>query len=69
MEAKKSLLRLREDTANRQEDIERTLAYIIYTTELEKIEAARSTYRRCFRGTNLRRTEIVSSRCMNLQTY
>lgn len=36
------------------------LALIQHTTELEKAETSGATYLDCFRGTNLRRTEIVS---------
>jgi MFS transporter, SP family, general alpha glucoside:H+ symporter len=58
-EARKSLTRLRQDTPNRAREVESTLAYIRYTTELERSETAEASYLDCFRGTNLRRTEIV----------
>lgn len=57
-QARDSLHRLRQDTANKAEEVESTLAYIKYTTELEKAETENSSYLECFRGTNLRRTEI-----------
>ncbi|PSR81660.1 putative MFS alpha-glucoside transporter [Coniella lustricola] len=57
-EARKSLLRLRERTPNRDEQVETTLAYIQYTTELERAETENASFADCFRGTNLRRTEI-----------
>lgn len=57
-EARKSLMRLRQEAANKQQDVDGTLAYIKYTTELEKAETANASYLECFKGTNLRRTEI-----------
>lgn len=36
-----------------------TIALMKHTNEMEKIEAANSSYRDCFRGTNTRRTLIV----------
>jgi SP family general alpha glucoside:H+ symporter-like MFS transporter len=43
---------------DRQHRIESTLAYIRYTTELEKAETEGARFIDCFKGTNLRRTEI-----------
>lgn len=60
-EARRSLTRLRIDGSDREANVRATLAYIEYTTELEKAESADADYLACFRGTNLRRTEIVSS--------
>jgi len=40
------------------EEIEATLALIVHTTQLERAETAGATYLECFKGTNLRRTEI-----------
>ncbi|KAL2440884.1 Maltose permease MAL61 [Exophiala dermatitidis] len=54
--ARKSLTRLR--TNPDPEEIEATLAYIQYTTDLEKSETKDAAFLDCFRGTNLRRTEI-----------
>jgi hypothetical protein len=59
--AKKSLHRLRSDSPNKNEEVEATLAYIRHTTELEKAETEGASFFECFKGTNLRRTEIVSS--------
>jgi SP family general alpha glucoside:H+ symporter-like MFS transporter len=59
-EARKSLVRLREDTPERAREVEAALAYIRHTTELEKAETENASFLECFRGTNLRRTEIVS---------
>lgn len=58
--ARKSLNRLTQDKPDKDHEVEATLAYIIYTTDLEKNETANATFADCFRGTNLRRTEIVS---------
>ncbi|KAJ6037374.1 hypothetical protein N7540_001653 [Penicillium herquei] len=56
--ARNSLLRLREDTPEKEQEVDMTLAYIMYTTELEKADTENATFLDCFRGTNLRRTEI-----------
>lgn len=66
-EARKSLLRLRQETPNKVQEVESTLAYIRYTTELEKAETEGATFLECFKGTNLRRTEIVSHQGSNLK--
>lgn len=58
--AKKSLLRLRSNSPNKEEEVEATLAYIRHTTEIEKADTEGASLIECFRGTNLRRTEIVS---------
>lgn len=60
-EAKRSLTRLREDGPDRAANVKASLAYIEYTTELEKAESGNASYLECFKGTNLRRTEIVST--------
>ena len=59
--AKRSLTRLRVETAEREHDVDATIAYIKYITELEKAETANASFWECFQGTNLRRTEIVSN--------
>ncbi|KAK5698338.1 hypothetical protein LTR17_023745 [Elasticomyces elasticus] len=58
--ARKSLIRLLPDSADKTERVESTLAYIQYTTQLETAETAGATFFDCFRGSNLRRTEINS---------
>lgn len=58
--ARKSLVRLRQDTPSREHDVDATLAYIRYTTELEKAETEGASILDCFKGANRRRTEIVS---------
>lgn len=60
-QARHSLTRLRQDDEGRAQEVEKTLAYIKYTTQLEKAETADASFLECFRGTNLRRTEIASS--------
>ncbi|KAF3759898.1 putative MFS alpha-glucoside transporter [Cryphonectria parasitica EP155] len=57
-EARKSLARLRQETPERDQQVESSLAYIVYTTELEKRETEDARFVDCFKGTNLRRTEI-----------
>ena len=43
-----------------EREVDASLAYIRYTTSLEANETADAKLLDCFRGTNLRRTEIVS---------
>jgi SP family general alpha glucoside:H+ symporter-like MFS transporter len=59
-QARNSLMRLRQDTPDKVREVEATLAYIRHTTAIEKAETAGASFWECFRGTNLRRTEIVS---------
>ncbi|KAJ9202745.1 hypothetical protein DTO166G4_7313 [Paecilomyces variotii] len=56
--ARKSLMQLYQDTPDKEHIVDSTLAYIRYTTELEDSETAGASFLDCFRGTNLRRTEI-----------
>ncbi|KAM5344551.1 hypothetical protein ACJ41O_013086 [Fusarium nematophilum] len=56
--AKRSLTRLRQDTPEREAEVDASLAYIRHTTALEKAETHEATFFECFRGTNLWRTEI-----------
>jgi MFS transporter, SP family, general alpha glucoside:H+ symporter len=58
-QARKSLMRLREDSPDKEREVEATLAYIRHTTAIEKAETANASFLECFQGTNLRRTEIV----------
>jgi len=57
--ARNSLMRLRQDTPDKEREVNATLAYIQHTTALEKAETAHGSFWECFQGTNLRRTEIV----------
>jgi SP family general alpha glucoside:H+ symporter-like MFS transporter len=59
-EARKNLMRLTGDSPMKAEEVEASLAYIRYTTEMERAETETASFWECFRGTNLRRTEIVS---------
>lgn len=58
--ARASLKRLRQDNPDQGVEVEAALAYIRHTTQLELAETANATFLECFKGTNLRRTEIVS---------
>lgn len=57
-EAKRDLLRLASTSPNKEREVDAALAYIRYTTDMEKAETANASFLDCFRGTNLRRTEI-----------
>ncbi|KAI8300570.1 MFS transporter, SP family, general alpha glucoside:H+ symporter [Colletotrichum sp. SAR11_240] len=57
-EARESLNRLRNADGSNVEEVETTLAYIRYTTEIERTETENANFIDCFKGTNLRRTEI-----------
>ena len=57
--AKEALGRLRSDSPNKEAEVEATIAYIRHTTELEKAETEDASLWECFRGVNLRRTEVV----------
>lgn len=59
-EAKKSLQRLSEPSHNI--DYDAAVAMMVHTDKTEKEEQAGTTYAECFKGTNLRRTEIA---CMS----
>ena len=58
-EAETSLRRLAGKTHNKPEDARKTIALLKHTDELEKTVTAGSSYIDCFRGSNLRRTEIA----------
>lgn len=57
--ARKSLHRLLPASEDKENRVSTTVAYIDYVTKLEKAEGAESRFIDCFRGVNLRRTEIV----------
>ena len=57
-EAKKSLLRL-TSKKHKQFNVDHTVAMMVHTNELERQIAQGVRYRDCFKGTDLRRTEIV----------
>lgn len=58
-EAKASLHRLGNSKAADHITVNQSLAAIVHTNEVEKVMSAGTSYVDCFRGTNLRRTEIV----------
>ena len=57
--ARKSLMRLVPTTDDKAQRVDAQIAYIQYTTELERAETEGASFWDCFRGTNARRTEIV----------
>lgn len=58
-DAKKSLLRLTTPSADPTFDPDKTVAMMEHTNELEKQMSAGTSYSDCFKGVDLRRTEIV----------
>lgn len=56
---KQSLRRLGGDSPNKGAELEATIAHIRHTTELEKAETEGASLWDCFKGVNLRRTEVV----------
>lgn len=58
-EAKKSLLRLTSAGVNANFDPDKTIAMMEHTNEIEKEIAEGTSYFDCFKGIDLRRTEIV----------
>lgn len=58
-EAKKSLLRLTSPQNNPDFDADDTVAMMVHTNALEEKITAGSSYLDCFKGVDLRRTEIV----------
>lgn len=58
-QARQDLMRLRRDEPDKETIVEAALALIRHTTELEKAECQNASFVECFKGTNLRRTEIV----------
>ena len=58
--ARKSMNRLRGDSPDKAREVEAAVAYIRYTTALEVAETEGASFVELFKGTNLRRTEIVS---------
>lgn len=57
-QARDALTRLRGGANASEKEVDNALAYITYITEKEEAETAGASYLECFRGTNLRRTEI-----------
>jgi SP family general alpha glucoside:H+ symporter-like MFS transporter len=59
-DAEKSVIRLTNPEVFSQEDAKRSVANMIHTTAIEREIQAGTSYLQCFRGIDLRRTEIVS---------
>lgn len=57
-EAKRQLLRLTSRNSETDFNADETIAMMKHTNEMEKASSEASGYLECFRGTNLRRTEI-----------
>ncbi|KAI1305461.1 general alpha-glucoside permease [Xylaria venustula] len=57
--AEQSLKRLARSSGFSQREADAAMALMIYTDEMEKQVSAGTTYADCFKGINLRRTEIV----------
>ncbi|KAL1597175.1 hypothetical protein SLS60_008757 [Paraconiothyrium brasiliense] len=58
-EAEVSLKRLARSSGFSQRDADAAMALMLYTDEMEKQVQSGTRYRDCFKGVNLRRTEIV----------
>ncbi|KAI0161576.1 general alpha-glucoside permease [Xylariaceae sp. FL1272] len=58
--AMESLKRLARSSGFTQRDADRALALMIYTDQMEKQSETGTRYKDCFRGIDLRRTEIVT---------
>lgn len=58
-DARKSVARLTSGASNEHFDIDHTVAMMVYTDHLEKAVSSGTHYTDCFKGVDLRRTEIV----------
>jgi MFS transporter, SP family, general alpha glucoside:H+ symporter len=58
-DAKLALLRLTSRNVGTDFSADETISMMVHTNELEKAVSAGTSYRDCFKGTDLRRTEIV----------
>ncbi|KAL2214300.1 sugar porter family MFS transporter [Sarocladium strictum] len=58
-DAKKSLMRLTSTDRESDFDADETIAMMVHTTALEEKTTAGASYKDCFKGTDLRRTQIV----------
>jgi MFS transporter, SP family, general alpha glucoside:H+ symporter len=58
-EARKVLIRLTSPERDADFDADATLAMMAHTVQMEREATAGASYLDCFRGINLRRTEIV----------
>jgi MFS transporter, SP family, general alpha glucoside:H+ symporter len=58
-DARKSLLRLTSRSQDADFNPDETISMMVHTNELEKAVSSGTSYMDCFKGTDLRRTEIV----------
>ena len=62
-DAKKSLQRLTSPDRETDFDADETIAMMVHTTALEEKMTAGTSYLDCFKGTDLRRTEVRAPSC------
>lgn len=60
-DAKRALERLARPGYYDERKLDAYVAVMKHTDDLDRAEAAKGSYKECFQGTNLRRTEIVSA--------
>ncbi len=60
-DAGKQLVRLAVPGHYDEQKLDQQIALMVHTNEMEKAEVAGTGFSDCFKGTNRRRTEIVSS--------
>lgn len=64
-DARSQLRRLAQTDYYTEEKLNQTVALMVHTNEMEKQESRGYGFRDCVRGSNLRRTEIVSVRYLH----
>ena len=57
------MIRLTDQKRDPEFDVDKTITMIQHTTELEKKTTSGASYLDCFKGHDLRRTEIVCNNC------
>ncbi len=70
-EAKATLVRTAKEGYYDDKNLDGYIATMKHTDLVDKVESSQGSYKECFTGTNLRRTEIVghTSIGLNLNTY
>ena len=63
-DARTQLKRLAVPGYYTEKRLDESIALMLHTNEMEKAEVAGTGFADCFRGTNRRRTEIVSATCV-----
>ena len=58
-DAQASVKRLTSEEHYSDEDVKRSVAMMIYTTELERQQSSGTSYLDCFRGIDRKRTEVA----------